>query len=598
MKEAAYASYGKKGDAVVEMNYRAIERGMTGYTKVDYPADEWAKAEGAIPTPVATGEDKEIVDFINNILVPVSAQKGDKLPVSVFSGREDGTFPAGSAAYEKRGIAVKVPEWIPENCIQCNMCSYVCPHAAIRPVVLDEADLANAPEGTKNVPLALMTEKRFALTVSALDCTGCGSCVNVCPGKKDNKALTMKPLDSQLGEQKVFDYGVSLPEKIEVKNKFAANTVKGSQFRRPLLEFSGACAGCGETPYAKLVTQLYGDRMYIANATGCSSIWGGSAPSTPYTKNAEGKGPAWANSLFEDNAEYGYGMFLGQEAIRNSYIAKVKDVAENGTNPVAVEAANKYLETVNDGAANAVATEELVKALTSCDCDKAKAILKGKNYLAKKSVWAFGGDGWAYDIGFGGLDHVLASGRNINVLVFDTEVYSNTGGQSSKATPTGAVAQFAAAGKDVKKKDLAAIAMSYGYIYVAQIAQGANMAQAVKAISEAEAYDGPSLIIAYAPCINHGIKGGMGNAMAEEKRAVEAGYWHLFRFDPRLAEKGENPFQLDSKAPSADYKEFIKSEVRYSSLIRSFPERAEELFDKAEKNAAEKYEHLEKLSGK
>ncbi|MBQ4546427.1 MAG: 4Fe-4S binding protein, partial [Oscillospiraceae bacterium] len=476
--------------------------------------------------------------------------------------------------------------------------SYVCPHAAIRPVVLDEAELANAPEGTKSLPMTGLADKKFALTVSALDCTGCGSCVNVCPGKKGVKALEMKALDSQLGEQKVFEYGLDIPEKIEVSQKFKPNTLKGSQFRRPLLEFSGACAGCGETPYAKLVTQLFGDRMYIANATGCSSIWGGSAPSTPYTKNAEGKGPAWANSLFEDNAEYGYGMFLGQEAIRSSYIKKVKDVAENGSNPAAVAAANNYLETLNDGEANAVATRELVEALTACDCDKARAILKGKNYLAKKSVWAFGGDGWAYDIGFGGLDHVLASGRNINVLVFDTEVYSNTGGQSSKATPTGAVAQFAAAGKDVKKKDLAAIAMSYGYIYVAQIAQGANMAQAVKAISEAEAYDGPSLIIAYAPCINHGIKGGMGNAMAEEKRAVEAGYWHLFRFDPRLAEKGENPFQLDSAAPSADYKEFIKSEVRYSSLMRAFPDRAEVLFDKAEKNAAEKYEHLEKLAGK
>lgn len=598
MKSAAFASYGKKGDAIVEMNYKAIERGMTDFIKVDYPTDEWLKAEGAISIPEATGEDKEVVDFINNILIPVAAQNGDELPVSVFSGREDGTFPAGSAAYEKRGIAVDVPQWLPENCIQCNMCSYVCPHAAIRPVVFNEDELSSAPEGTKSLPMTGISEKSFAITVSALDCTGCGSCVNVCPGKKGVKALEMKPLDSQLSEQKIFEYGVDIPEKIEVSQKFKANTLKGSQFRRPLLEFSGACAGCGETPYAKLVTQLFGDRMYIANATGCSSIWGGSAPSTPYTKNSEGKGPAWANSLFEDNAEYGYGMFLGQEAIRSSYIDKVKDIAENGSNPAAVNAANTYLETIDDGEANAVATKELVKALTACDCDKAKAILKGKNYLAKKSVWAFGGDGWAYDIGFGGLDHVLASGRNINVLVFDTEVYSNTGGQSSKATPTGAVAQFAAAGKEVKKKDLAAIAMSYGYIYVAQIAQGANMAQAVKAISEAEAYDGPSLIIAYAPCINHGIKGGMGNAMAEEKRAVEAGYWHLFRFDPRLAKKGENPFQLDSSAPSADYKEFIKSEVRYSSLIRSFPERAEELFDKAEKNAAEKYEHLEKLAGK
>lgn len=598
MKDAAFASYGKKGDAVVEMNYKAIERGMTDFVKINYPLDEWLHAEGEICTPVVVGEDKEVIDFINNILVPVSAQKGDNLPVSVFSGREDGTFPAGSAAYEKRGIAVDVPSWLPENCIQCNMCSYVCPHAAIRPVVLDNNELSCAPENTKSLPMTGIADKKFAITVSTLDCTGCGSCVNVCPGKKGIKALEMKSLESQLSEQKVFEYALDIPEKIEVAQKFKPNTLKGSQFRQPLLEFSGACAGCGETPYAKLVTQLFGDRMYIANATGCSSIWGGSAPSTPYTKNTLGKGPAWANSLFEDNAEYGYGMFLGQEAIRNSYISKVRDITENGNNADVVNAANNYLETIDNGDANAIATKELIAALTSCRCDKAKDILKGKDYLAKKSVWAFGGDGWAYDIGFGGLDHVLASGRNINVLVFDTEVYSNTGGQSSKATPTGAVAQFAAAGKDVKKKDLAAIAMSYGYIYVAQIAQGANMAQAVKAISEADAYDGPSLIIAYAPCINHGIKGGMGNAMAEEKRAVDSGYWHLFRFDPRLADKGENPFQLDSAAPSSDYKEFIKSEVRYSSLMRSFPERAEELFDKAEKNAVEKYEHLEKLASK
>ena len=596
MKEAAVASYGKKGDAVIQMNFAAIERGMKDFVKVDYPADEWKKAEGDIPVAKAEGENKEVVDFVNSVLVPATAQKGDKLPVSVFSGREDGTFPAGTAAFEKRGIAVDVPEWIPENCIQCNMCSYVCPHAVIRPVVMTDEEVAAAPESVKAVPMTGVPGKHFAMTVSSLDCTGCGSCVNVCPGRKGAKALEMKPLESQLSEQKVFDYGLDIPEKIEVGEKFKPATLKGSQFRRPLLEFSGACAGCGETPYAKLVTQLYGERMYIANATGCSSIWGGSAPSTPYTVNKDGKGPAWANSLFEDNAEYGYGMFLGQEAIRNSYIEKIKYIAENGKHENTVNAAKKYLETVNDGEENAAATKELVAALSECSCERANDILKGKDYLAKKSVWAFGGDGWAYDIGFGGLDHVLASGRNINVLVFDTEVYSNTGGQSSKATPTGAVAQFAAAGKEVKKKDLAAIAMSYGYIYVAQVAQGANMAQCVKAISEAESYDGPSLIIAYAPCINHGLKGGMGNSMAEEKHAVEAGYWHLFRFDPRLAKEGKNPFQLDSAAPSASYKDFIKSEVRYSSLMRTFPERAEELFDKAEKNAAEKYEHLEQLA--
>ncbi len=596
MKEAAVASYGKKGDAVIQMNFAAIEHGMKDFVKVDYPADEWKKAEGNIPVAKAEGENKEVVDFVNSVLVPATAQKGDKLPVSVFSGREDGTFPAGTAAFEKRGIAVDVPEWIPENCIQCNMCSYVCPHAVIRPVVMTDEEVAAAPESVKAVPMTGVPGKHFAMTVSSLDCTGCGSCVNVCPGRKGAKALEMKPLESQLSEQKVFDYGLDIPEKIEVGEKFKPATLKGSQFRRPLLEFSGACAGCGETPYAKLVTQLYGERMYIANATGCSSIWGGSAPSTPYTVNKDGKGPAWANSLFEDNAEYGYGMFLGQEAIRNSYIEKIKYIAENGKHENTVNAAKKYLETVNDGEENAAATKELVAALSECGCERANDILKGKDYLAKKSVWAFGGDGWAYDIGFGGLDHVLASGRNINVLVFDTEVYSNTGGQSSKATPTGAVAQFSAAGKEVKKKDLAAIAMSYGYIYVAQVAQGANMAQCVKAISEAESYDGPSLIIAYAPCINHGIKGGMGNSMAEEKHAVEAGYWHLFRFDPRLAKEGKNPFQLDSAAPSASYKDFIKSEVRYSSLMRTFPERAEELFDKAEKNAAEKYEHLEQLA--
>ena len=593
MKAAAAASYGDKGEAVIAMNYAAIDRGMDSVVKVDYPADEWKAAEGGIPVPAATGERKDLVDFVNRVLFPAAAQKGDTLPVSVFKGIEDGTMPSGTAAYEKRGIAVDVPVWKPEACIQCNFCSYVCPHASIRPAVLTDAELAAAPEGMKSVPMTGMPGLHFAVTVSTLDCTGCGSCINVCPGRKGEKALAAGSFESQLHEQDIFGYGVSLPEKPELSEKFKPATLKGSQFKQPLLEFSGACAGCGETPYAKLVTQLFGDRMYIANATGCSSIWGGSAPSTPYTVNKQGKGPAWANSLFEDNAEYGYGILLGQEAIRASLIEKVKSIAETGKNEAAVSAAKEYLDTADHGAENALATEKLVAALEGCGCDEAKEILKEKDYLAKKSVWAFGGDGWAYDIGFGGLDHVIASGKNINILVFDTEVYSNTGGQSSKATPTGAVAQFAAAGKEVKKKDLAAIAMSYGYVYVAQVAQGADMAQCVKAMAEAESYDGPSLIVAYAPCINHGIKGGMGNSMAEEKKAVEAGYWHLFRYDPRLAADGKNPFQLDSKAPTASYRDFITNEVRYSSLLLTFPDRAETLFKKAEKNAEEKSEYLE-----
>ena len=540
---------------------------------------------------VATGSRKDLVDYVNNIQNAINAQRGDKLPVSAFKDHVNGEFPQGSAAYEKRGIAVDVPEWNPENCIQCNFCSYVCPHAVIRPVVMTEEEAKNAPEGMKTVAMTGMPGYQFAMTVSALDCTGCGSCVNVCPGKKGNKALTMKSLDSQLPEQERFAYGYDLPEKPEVAAKFKDTTVKGSQFKQPLLEFSGACAGCGETPYAKLATQLCGDRMMIANATGCSSIWGGSSPSTPYTVNKKGFGPAWANSLFEDNAEYGYGMYLAQTTIRNSLIAKVEEIAAN-VDGALKEACDNYLATVNDGAANAAATEALVAELEKADCDKCKAVLADKDYLAKKSVWILGGDGWAYDIGLGGLDHVLASGEDVNVLVFDTEVYSNTG---SKSTPTGAVAQFAAAGKEVKKKDLAGIAMTYGYVYVAQVAQGADMNQCIKAFHEAESYHGPSLLICYAPCINHGIKGGMSIAQTEEKKAVAAGYWHLFRFDPRLSAEGKNPFQLDSKAPTASYRDFIMGEVRYNSLTRSFPDRAENLFERAEENAVEKYNHLVKL---
>ena len=596
MKDAATASYSKKGDHIVKMNHDAIDAGCNAVKKIEIPAS-WADAEDTkMGMDKVSGDNKTLVDFVNNIQIPCNAQQGDKLPVSTFVGMADGTFPQGSAAYEKRGIAVKVPSWIPENCIQCNQCAYVCPHAVIRPVPMNEADLANAPEATKTADFKpAMPGMKFAMTVSVLDCTGCGSCVNVCPAKE--KALTMEFLDSQLDQQAVFDYGVKVDEKPEVTAKFKPTTVKGSQFRQPLLEFSGACAGCGETPYAKLVTQLFGDRMYIANATGCSSIWGGSAPSTPYTTNKAGKGPAWANSLFEDNAEYGYGMFLAQKTIRDRAVAKVKDLAETAPKEEIKAVANAYLETLNDATANAEATEKLVSALEACGCEESKDILKYKDYLRKKSMWIFGGDGWAYDIGFSGLDHVIASGENVNIFVFDTEVYSNTGGQSSKSTQTGAIAQFAAAGKEVKKKDLAGIAMSYGYVYVAHIAMGADYNQCIKAITEAEAYDGPSLIIAYAPCINHGIKTGMATAQTEEKKAVQAGYWHLYRFNPELKAEGKNPFQLDSKVPNIDeYKNFLMGEVRYNALARQNPERAERLFDKAVGNAKDRYDYLVRLT--
>lgn len=601
MKDAATASYGKKGEAIVKMNHDAIDKGADGVVEITVPAS-WKTAADSDITPVAKGDRSDLVDFINNIQTPVNGQKGDALPVSTFVHMADGTFPQGSAAYEKRGIAVDVPCWNTENCIQCNFCAYVCPHAVIRPVVMTDDELKAAPKGTKSIPLTGVAGLNFAMVVSSLDCTGCGSCANVCPGKKGEKALTMQPLDTQLGEQEVFAYGINIDPKPEVAEKFKETTVKGSQFKQPLLEFSGACAGCGETPYAKLVTQLFGDRMYISNATGCSSIWGGSAPSTPYTVNKSGFGPAWANSLFEDNAEHGYGMFLAQKAIRDRLARLTKEMIAIDYCTAELKAAGqKWLDTMNDATESKIATDAFVIALQNgiesetcpCDaCSKAREILEAKDYLTKKSVWVFGGDGWAYDIGFGGVDHVLASGEDINILVFDTEVYSNTGGQASKSTPTGAIAQFAAAGKEVKKKDLAAIAMSYGYIYVAQVAQGADYNQTIKAFVEAEGYHGPSLIIAYAPCINHGIKGGMGLAQSVEKRAVEAGYWNTFRYDPRLAKEGKNPFQLDSKAPTASYNDFIMSEVRYNSLARANPDRAKELFAIAEANATDRYNKL------
>ncbi|MCI5655490.1 MAG: pyruvate:ferredoxin (flavodoxin) oxidoreductase [Ruminococcus sp.] len=603
MKDAATKSYSKKGEKIVAMNHAAIDKGMESFHKVNVP-ESWKTAEdNRVDTP-ATGDRADVVEYVNSILKPVNAYQGNKLPVSVFSSHVDGTAPQGSAAYEKRGIAVDVPEWNPANCIQCNFCSLVCPHAVIRPVIMSNEELASAPANTKSKPATGLAGFNFSMTISTLDCTGCGSCAQVCPGMKGNKALTMQSIDSQRPQQEVFDYGRTIEPKPEVAAKFKETTVKGSQFKQPLLEFSGACAGCGETPYAKLATQLFGDRMFIANATGCSSIWGGSAPATPYTVNHKGFGPAWHNSLFEDNAEFGFGMTLAQNAIHDRLKENVEKIAELSADEEVKAAVAKYVDTLTDSKASREATDALIEKLEVVAggngeaAELAKKTLIDKDSLAKKSMWIFGGDGWAYDIGFGGLDHVIASGKNVNILVFDTEVYSNTGGQASKATPVGSVAQFAATGKSTKKKDLAAIAMSYGYVYVAQVAMGADYNQCVKAFAEAESYNGPSIIIAYAPCINHGIKGGMGISQIEEKKAVAAGYWNIFRFDPRLADDGKNPFMLDGKAPTESYRDFIMGEVRYNSLTRSFPERAEELFEKAEKVAAEKYEHLEKLAGK
>ncbi len=595
MKAAAKATYGRKGDDVVAKNWAAIDEGAKQVVEIKVP-ESWKSAadEGLAMTHAENGR-KDAVDFVNNIQAKVSAQEGNTLPVSAFKDYVDGTTPSGTSAYEKRGIAVNIPVWNPENCIQCNRCAYVCPHAVIRPVAMTADEAAKAPEGMQVLDMTGMPDKKFAIVVSAYDCTGCGSCVNVCPGKKGAKAIEMANMEANAGCQTAFDYAVTLPEKADVIAKFKEATVKGSQFKTPLLEFSGACAGCGETPYAKLITQLFGDRMYIANATGCSSIWGNSSPSTPYTVNQKGQGPAWSNSLFEDAAEFGYGMLLAQNAIRGGLKTKIEDLAANAEKEDVKAAAKEWLDTYGCGATNGAATDKLVAALEACGCDKAQAILKEKEFLAKKSQWIFGGDGWAYDIGFGGVDHVLASGKDINIMVFDTEVYSNTGGQASKATPTGAIAQFAAGGKDVKKKDLASIAMSYGYVYVAQISMGADFNQCVKAIAEAEAYPGPSLIIAYAPCINHGIKKGMSKAQTEEQLAVEAGYWHCFRYNPALAAEGKDAFALDSKEPTGDYQAFLDGEVRYNALKRANPERAAKLFDKNESEAKARYSYLNKL---
>ena len=589
MKEKAKASYMKKGEDVVEMNYKAIDLGATAYVKIDVPAD-WADAVDEAPAKELTGR-PATVKMVRDILTPVDKMDGDSLPVSAFVDHADGTFELGASAYEKRGVAVSVPEWDSTKCIQCNQCAYVCPHATIRPFALTADELAAAPAQTKAVDFKVGAGKgvyKFSMAISPLDCMGCGVCTHVCPVG----ALTMQPLESQEDQQPVFDYMVA---KVAEKKELQDFTVKGSQFRQPMLEFSGSCAGCAETSYARLITQLFGDHMMISNATGCSSIWGGPAATSPYTVNKEGKGPAWANSLFEDNAEHGLGMYLGQKKIRDDLAEDIRYIAENGKDPAKVAAAKKYLETYNDGEANQTATAEflaVMEAKPACDCERYQRVMANKDFLNKKSCWIFGGDGWAYDIGFGGLDHVLAQDEDVNVFVFNTEVYSNTGGQASKASNIGQVAQFAAAGKELKSKSLAEIAMSYGYIYVAQVAMGANPAQTIKAIKEAEAYPGPSLIIGYAPCEMHSIKkGGMTNCQGEMKRAVDCGYWNLFRYDP----SAEKPFALDSKEPAGGYRDFLMNEARYARLTNEFPDRAEELFAKSEDNAKARYEHLLKL---
>ncbi len=600
MKDAIVKSYGHKGMDIIMMNYNAVDAGIESVREVLIPAG-WVDAVDEADEPVIDTDRAELAEYVKDVMIPANAMRGDAIPVSKLMSTADGTLPQGTAAFEKRGIAVAVPSWDQDHCIQCNLCSYICPHSCIRPIVMDANEVVGAPKHTK------MHDMRgkgceiyaFSMTVSVLDCTGCGSCVEACPAK--TKALAMKPLDSQMNQQAVFDYGVKTVTKKQIP--FAKETVKGSQFEQPLFEFSGACAGCGETPYVKLVTQLFGDRMYIANATGCTSIWGGSAPSTPYTVNREGRGPAWENSLFEDGAEFGYGMNLAVNARQTAAADLAREIAQNEQTPPAVTlSAQKWLNHRKEtdgsrttGDALATALDQAISA-GGANVEQLKALYDMRDMFAQKSVWAFGGDGWAYDIGYGGVDHVLASGENVNILVLDTEVYSNTGGQASKATNTGAVAQFAAAGKSVRKKDLAAIAMQYGSVYVAQIAMGADYNQTIRALIEAESYPGTSIVIAYAPCISHGIKMGMKNTMLEMSAAVQAGYWHLFRYDPRRAEAGKNPFQLDSPEPIMDFQEFISGEVRYSSLQLTFPDRARELFARAEQEAKEKYQRLEQLS--
>ncbi|MGD9976554.1 MAG: pyruvate:ferredoxin (flavodoxin) oxidoreductase [Bacteroidales bacterium] len=587
MKKAIEKSYGRKGEEILKMNYAAVDQGGEAI-KVTVPAD-WAKLDAEKQEGIAGAP-----DFINNVVNPINAQKGDDLPVSAFVDREDGTFPAGTTRYEKRGIAVNVPEWIPDNCIQCNQCSYVCPHAAIRPFLLTDEELKNAPEGTKTVRgNGGVKDYNFRIQVSVLDCTGCGNCADVCPAK--TKALEMKPIETQMAEAPRFDY---MHDKVGYKDILGKEkSVKNSQFAQPLFEFSGACAGCGETPYIKAITQLYGDRMIVSNATGCSSIYGGSAPSTPYSTNNEGRGPAWANSLFEDNAEYGFGIATGVDKMRTRIAERLTAALNNGFADSTKEVMKEWLAGKNNAEQSRVASAKLIAALEKEDGNLARELLALKQYFEKKSVWIFGGDGWAYDIGYGGLDHVLSTGEDVNVLVMDTEVYSNTGGQASKSTPVAAVAKFAASGKRVRKKDLGMMAMSYGYVYVAQVAMGADHNQYFKAIREAEAYPGPSLIIAYAPCINHGIRKGMGSTQNEAKMAVKSGYWHLYRYNPLLEAEGKNPFQLDSREPEWNlFQDFLMGEVRYTSLQLSFPDQATELFQAAEENAKWRYNSYKRLS--
>jgi pyruvate-ferredoxin/flavodoxin oxidoreductase len=590
LKDAVVTSYGKKGQKIVDMNNGAIDKGIEAVVKVEIPAS-WKDAVDPVTTK------KAVPAFVKNILEPMNRQEGDKLAVSAFNDLADGTFPSGTAAYEKRGIAINVPEWQVDNCIQCNQCAFVCPHAVIRPALMTDAEKDAAPAVMTSKPAAGAKGLHYAITVSPLDCTGCGNCAQVCPAKE--KALVMKPLATQEANGASFEYAIN--EVAPKENPMNKNTVKGSQFEKPLLEFSGACAGCGETPYAKLVTQLFGDRMMIANATGCSSIWGASAPAMPYTTNQFGRGPAWANSLFEDNAEYGFGMFLGANAVRETLATDIQTAVEAGGMSEELKASfADWIANIHEGEGTRDRADKLTALLEAEKADNAvlNSIYENKDFFVKRSQWIFGGDGWAYDIGYGGLDHVLASGEDVNVLVFDTEVYSNTGGQSSKSTPAAAIAQFAATGKKTKKKDLGMMAMSYGYVYVAQIAMGADKNQTLKAIAEAEAYKGPSLIIAYSPCINHGLRLGMGNSHLETKRAVEAGYWSMYRFNPTLKAAAKNPFVLDSKEPTADFKEFILGEVRYSSLKRAFPDTADALFDKTAADAKERYENYKKLAGK